>query len=36
MEVMLGVRDAPLASVEVFCLKPRHRGGKQNRQENGY
>jgi hypothetical protein len=36
VEFMFRMRYPTLTSVEVLCLKARHRGGKQNRQENGY
>jgi hypothetical protein len=33
VELMLCVSDAALTSVQVFRLKPRHRGGKHHRRE---
>jgi hypothetical protein len=36
VEFMFCVSDSALTSVEVFCLKARHCGAKQNRQENDY
>jgi hypothetical protein len=34
VEFMFCVSDSALTSVEVFCLKARHRSEKQNRSEN--
>jgi hypothetical protein len=34
VEFMFCVSDPALTSVEVFCLKARHCGAKQNRSEN--
>jgi hypothetical protein len=36
VEFMLCVSHPPLTSVEVFCVKPRCGGAKQNREENTY
>jgi hypothetical protein len=34
VEFMVRVSDSALTSVDVFCLKARHCGAKQNRCEN--
>ena len=34
MEFMVRMSDSALTSVDVFCLKVRHCGAKQNRREN--